>query len=81
MFLQQGKVSPAWFYVHIVLQLGGVLSGLGGFVIALLAFGWKQVPGEALYQPHKWIGVVVLAMALLQVGGVDLVKTFNTVCL
>ncbi|KAF6251606.1 hypothetical protein COO60DRAFT_604265 [Scenedesmus sp. NREL 46B-D3] len=62
-----GKVSPAWFYVHIALQLGGVVLGLGGFVIALLAFGWKHVPGQALYQPHKWIGIAVLAMALLQV--------------
>ncbi|WIA32083.1 hypothetical protein OEZ86_002934 [Tetradesmus obliquus] len=64
---ETGKVSPAWFYVHIVLQLGGVVSGLGGFAIALLAFGWKQVPGQALYQPHKWMGIVVLVMALLQV--------------
>jgi hypothetical protein len=68
----QGKVSPTWFYVHIVLQLGGVVSGLGGFVIALLAFGWKDVPGEALYQPHKWIGIVVLAMALVQVSSADM---------
>lgn len=68
----QGKVSPAWLYVHIVLQLGGVVSGLGGFAIALLAFGWKQVPGQALYQPHKWMGIVVLVMALLQVRSMDL---------
>lgn len=55
-----------WFWLHIITQVLAVLAAAGGITIAILAFGWKDVPGLTLYQPHKWIGVGVMGMALLQ---------------
>lgn len=62
----QGVVSPGWFHTHIVVQLLALLCAFAGFVIAILAFGWKTMPQLALYAPHKWMGIVVTGMALLQ---------------
>lgn len=64
----QSKVSSSWFYLHVITQICGIVAGLGGFAIALLAFGWKAVPGQALYLPHKWMGIAVLGMVLIQVS-------------
>jgi hypothetical protein len=62
----QGKVLGGWFFFHIITQLLAILAAAGGVVIALLAFGWKDVPGLKLYLPHKWTGLGVMGMALLQ---------------
>jgi hypothetical protein len=53
--------------VHVITQILGLLAAIGGVVIAILAFGWKDVPGQKLYLPHKWTGVGVIGMALIQV--------------
>lgn len=45
----------------------GLLAAAAGVTIAILAFGWKDVPGQKLYTPHKWAGVGVMGMALVQV--------------
>lgn len=55
-----------WFWLHILAQLLAVLAAAAGVVIAILAFGWKSVPGEKLYAPHKWTGIGVMGMALIQ---------------
>jgi hypothetical protein len=68
LFLFQGKVSSAWFYMHIGCQLLAVAAAVAGFVVALLAFGWKDYPGNTLYRAHKWMGIGILGMAVLQVG-------------
>lgn len=51
----------------MLVQLLALLSAIAGIVLAVLAFGWKDVPGMPLYLPHKWFGVAVIAMAVLQV--------------
>jgi hypothetical protein len=53
--------------VHVITQILGLLAAIGGVIIAILAFGWKDVPGQQLYLPHKWTGVGVIGMALVQV--------------
>jgi hypothetical protein len=63
---ETGKVLGGWFFFHIITQLLAILAAAGGVVIALLAFGWKDVPGLKLYLPHKWTGLGVMGMALLQ---------------
>lgn len=57
----------SWGPVHVITQVLGLLAAIAGVVIAILAFGWKDVPGEKLYLPHKWTGVGVIGMALIQV--------------
>ena len=57
----------------MLVQLLALLSAVGGVVIAILAFGWKDQPGFMLYLPHKWIGVGVIGMVLLQVGNAPLI--------
>jgi hypothetical protein len=66
-FLLQGRVLNSWGPVHVITQILGLLAAIGGVVIAILAFGWKDVPGQKLYLPHKWTGVGVIGMALIQV--------------
>lgn len=63
----QGKALSGWFYMHMLAQLLGLLAAIAGVVLAILAFGWKELPDVRLYLPHKWIGVGVMAMAVLQV--------------
>eukprot|EP00878_Enallax_costatus_P034313 GHUV01038037.1.p1 GENE.GHUV01038037.1~~GHUV01038037.1.p1 ORF type:complete len:258 (+),score=62.64 GHUV01038037.1:257-1030(+) len=63
---ETGKVSSGWYYLHILVQVLALLAAAGGVVIAILAFGWKDQPGFMLYLPHKWIGVGVMGMTLLQ---------------
>ncbi len=50
------------------LQLAASLSVILGFVFAMLAFGWKTMQFVHRYAPHKIIGIVVVCLALLQVG-------------
>lgn len=57
----------SWGPVHVIAQILGLMAAIAGVVIAILAFGWKRVPGERLYLPHKWVGVGVMGMALIQV--------------
>lgn len=66
----QGRVLRSWGPVHVITQVLGLLAAVGGVTIAILAFGWKDVPGQKLYTPHKWAGVGVMAMAIVQVRGV-----------
>lgn len=63
----QGRVLRSWGPVHVITQVLGLLAAIAGVIIAILAFGWKDVPGEKLYLPHKWTGVGVIGMALIQV--------------
>jgi hypothetical protein len=63
----QGRVLNSWGPVHVITQILGLLAAIGGVIIAILAFGWKDVPGQQLYLPHKWTGVGVIGMALIQV--------------
>ena len=53
----QGKVSGRWFTVHMLVQLLALTCAIVGFVIAILAFGWKSVPSQTLFAPHKWAGI------------------------
>jgi hypothetical protein len=66
--LLQGKVHSSWYYTHILVQLLGVLAAAGGVAVIILTFGWKGVAGQSLYAPHKWIGLAVMGMSLLQVS-------------
>lgn len=66
-FCLQGRVLTSWGPVHVITQILGLLAAIAGVVIAILAFGWKDVPGQKLYLPHKWTGVGVIGMALIQV--------------
>jgi hypothetical protein len=63
----QGRVLRSWGPVHVITQILGLLAAVGGVTIAILAFGWKDVPGQKLYTPHKWAGVGVMGMAIVQV--------------
>lgn len=65
--LLQGRVLRSWGPVHVITQVLGLLAAIGGVVIAILAFGWKDVPSQKLYLPHKWTGVGVIGMSLIQV--------------
>jgi hypothetical protein len=67
MCLLQGRVLRSWGPVHVITQILGLLAAVGGVTIAILAFGWKDVPGQKLYTPHKWAGVGVMGMAIVQV--------------
>ena len=61
-------MSGSWFYMHIGFQLLGIGAAVAGFLMALLGFGWKYYPGYTLYSAHKWMGIGILGMAVLQVG-------------
>eukprot|EP00775_Hariotina_reticulata_P005252 gene5252-5487_t len=63
---ETGKVLGGWFFFHLSTQLLAIVAAAGGITIAILAFGWKDVPGLTLYLPHKWMGLSVMGMALLQ---------------
>ena len=69
MLCMQGRVLKSWGPVHVITQILGLLAAAAGVAIAILAFGWKTVPGEKLYLPHKWAGVGVMGMAIIQVSG------------
>ena len=59
----QGQ-KHTWFLLHMGLQLGGVALMLAGFSIAVMKFGDQQ---SQLGQAHRLLGIIVTAMALLQV--------------
>lgn len=65
--LLQGRVLRSWGPVHVITQILGLLAAVGGVTVAILAFGWKDVLGQKLYAPHKWAGVGVMGMAIVQV--------------
>lgn len=56
----------SWQGVHAAVQVLAVLCGAAGIALAVLGCGFKWVPSVRLYEPHKWIGLVVLLSALLQ---------------
>lgn len=66
--LLQSRVLMSWGPVHVITQILGLLAAIAGVVLAILAFGWKDEPGQKLYLPHKWAGVGVMGMALIQVS-------------
>jgi hypothetical protein len=41
----------------MLVQLLALTCAIVGFVIAILAFGWKSVPSQTLFAPHKWAGI------------------------
>ena len=63
-----GKVLSSWAWVHGGLQLLGVLCAAAGIIIAVLGCGWKTVRSSSLYEPHKIIGLIAFAMALVQLA-------------
>jgi len=67
----QGRVLKSWGPVHVITQILGLLAAAAGVTIAILAFGWKDIPGQPLYMPHKWTGVGIMGLALVQVGAGD----------
>lgn len=72
--LQKGNIRPGWFHIHRAIQTLSILLALAGFILALVSFNvpWTNMtPGTTphkLYNPHRVLGVIVIALSLLQVG-------------
>lgn len=72
--LQKGGLRPLWFQGHRALQSLAVLLALAGFILALVSFNvpWSNMSASStphkLYNPHRVLGVVVMALVALQVG-------------
>uniref|UniRef100_A0A0G4HUF8 Cytochrome b561 domain-containing protein n=1 Tax=Chromera velia CCMP2878 TaxID=1169474 RepID=A0A0G4HUF8_9ALVE len=67
MALSGRRHDPLWYYLHMCLQIGGLVVGLAGWSIALSQFQvleqWK--PEGALYM-HAILGMCVMCLGLVQ---------------
>jgi len=74
--LQKGGIRAGWFHIHRAVQCLAVLLALAGFILALVSFNvpWSNMSADStphrLYNAHRVLGVVVIALSILQVGGV-----------
>lgn len=58
--------DPAWFYLHVCLQMIGYALGVAGWATGL-RLGNDSV--GIVYRKHRAIGIVLFAIATLQVSG------------
>lgn len=73
--MQKGGIRPGWFHIHRAVQTLGLLLALAGFILALAAFNvpWSNMSSAAgstphkLYNAHRVLGVIVMALCVLQV--------------
>ncbi|KAG1661777.1 hypothetical protein FOA52_003697, partial [Chlamydomonas sp. UWO 241] len=64
-----GGVDKIWFWLHIITQLSGMALFIAGFVISwqYLPGGGLPVTGGSVGEAHQVLGIIVMALAGLQV--------------
>ncbi|MEW5301605.1 MAG: hypothetical protein WDW36_004455 [Sanguina aurantia] len=58
-----------WFVLHLTFQLAGFFMFCAGFVVSIIYFDLTSIPGGSVGQMHAYLGMVLMAMATLQVLG------------